>query len=432
MSSEADHGWHLEIIHRFVKTIHYTVQDPINYYYVIIFICSLVVISFVFNYLSAKANIPSVILLIAAGFGVRLSPYFADVTQIMDLRTTLNILGVIGLIMIVLEASIDLHLSRDKLTVILRSFAISLILLVVTSGAIAYIINWTTDIDFNHGLLYGIPLSVMSSAIIIPSVANLDEKKKEFMIYESTFSDILGIIMFYMLLDAFRLGDVAKSITHNSFNLLFTAVISIVVTFALAFLFQRLFKQINYFLIFAMLMLIYAVGKIFHLSALILILVFGIIVNNKNIFFRGFLRKAIDDSTYDDLLSNIKLFTGQTAFLVRTFFFFIFGMSISPDAFFNMEVYAITFLILVALYAIRFVSLSLFFRESIIQKLFIAPRGLITILLLFSIPQHLASEQFQEDTAFMVIIFTNLIMMLAFGVKGEKMEESPNLTERAP
>ena len=36
-------------------------------------------------------------------------------------------------------------------------------------------------------LLYATPLSILSSAIIIPSVSGLSEAKKEFHVYESTF-----------------------------------------------------------------------------------------------------------------------------------------------------------------------------------------------------------------------------------------------------
>ena len=52
------------------------------------------------------------------------------------------------------------------------------------------------NLDFETSLLFTIPLSVLSSAIIIPSLEGLSEYKKEFMIYESTFSDILGIVAF--------------------------------------------------------------------------------------------------------------------------------------------------------------------------------------------------------------------------------------------
>ena len=145
---------------------------------VIIFISALIIISFFFNVLSRKTQIPSVILLIMAGFGVRVSPWFKQVEGMIDIFFTLNILGVIGLIMIVLEAAVDLKLSKEKLPIILRALGISLLLLIVTSGVIGFIIHKSANIQFKNALLYALPLSVMSSAIIIPSVEKLSPDKK--------------------------------------------------------------------------------------------------------------------------------------------------------------------------------------------------------------------------------------------------------------
>ena len=355
---------------------------------VIIFISALIIVSFIFNIISKKTQIPSVILLIGLGFSIRVSPWFEHVGESVNIFQTLSILGVIGLIMIVLEAAVDLKLSRDKLPLILRAFVISLLLLFITSGVIGYIIHRSAGIDFKQALLFALPLSVMSSAIIIPSVEKLSRNTREFMIYESTFSDILGIIFFYMLLDWFRLPDIGQVITETSVKFGLTLLASVVLTLGLAFVFQKLLREINYFLIFAILLLVYAVGKEFHLSALILILVFGVMINNKAIFFRGFFNRFINDDTYDGILSNMKLFIKDTAFLIRTFFFFFFGLMISPEAFLDLSTYYVVFIILAALYAIRYFSLKVFFHTQIIPELFIAPRGLITILLLFSIPEE--------------------------------------------
>ena len=49
-------------------------------------------------------------------------------------------------------------------------------------------------------LLITIPLSILSSAILLPSIDSIEENKREFLIYESTFSDIVGIIVFYTVL----------------------------------------------------------------------------------------------------------------------------------------------------------------------------------------------------------------------------------------
>ncbi|UWX55485.1 cation:proton antiporter [Maribacter litopenaei] len=103
--------------------------------------------------------------------------------------------------MIVLEASLELELKREKLVPILKSMAIALIGLVGSAYAAALILHqFIPGMDMQKALIYATPLSILSSAIIIPSVGGLSEEKKEFHVYESTFSDIMGIMMFYFLI----------------------------------------------------------------------------------------------------------------------------------------------------------------------------------------------------------------------------------------
>ena len=63
----------------------------------------------------------------------------------------------------------------------------ALIGLGATSYLAALAINFLMEVDVLNALLYTIPLSILSSAIILPSIYDLDKEKREFMIYESTF-----------------------------------------------------------------------------------------------------------------------------------------------------------------------------------------------------------------------------------------------------
>ena len=78
--------------------------------------------------------------------------------------------------------------------------AVALIGLVASAWVAALILyQFIPTMTMQSAWLYATPLSILSSAIIIPSVTGLKENKKEFHIYESTFSDIIGIMMFYFL-----------------------------------------------------------------------------------------------------------------------------------------------------------------------------------------------------------------------------------------
>lgn len=76
--------------------------------------------------------------------------------------------------------------------------AVALLGLLGSAYAAALILyQFIPDMTMQSAWLYAAPLSFLSSAIIIPSVSGLSNNKKDFHIYESTFSDILGIMMFY-------------------------------------------------------------------------------------------------------------------------------------------------------------------------------------------------------------------------------------------
>jgi hypothetical protein len=63
---------------------------------------------------------------------------------------------------------------------------------------------------------------------------------------------------------------------------------------------------------------------------------------------------------------------------------------------------------------IRYVFLRYISQTNIFPELFIAPRGLITIILFYSIPPHLVSNKFNEGVLSFVILASGIIMM--FGI----------------
>lgn len=390
----------------------------IDTYTLIIAISLIIVASFFFNILSKKTNIPSVLMLIALGVGIKYMNGAGFDPEAYAKLSVLEVIGNVGLIMIVLEAALDLDLKKEKLPLIIRSFFVALIALVLSSFSIAYIIISFIPGNFGwyEALVYAVPLSIMSSAIIIPSVGGLKGAKKEFMVYESTFSDILGIMFFYFLVGV-DAGSSAKEITFEILLSIGTTVaISFILSYLLVYVFQSLTSQVKLFLIIAILMLVYAVGKSFHLSSLLIILVFGLILNNTPVFFRGKLSKHVNEETVKPILHDFHILTLESAFVVRTFFFVLFGMFISLSSLIDWKVAVISVVMSLSLYVIRFLVLKIFINKDIVPQLFIAPRGLITILLFFTIKsshENLVIEGFDEGILLFVILITSIIMTIA-------------------
>ena len=380
--------------------------DPIV---LIIIFSSTIILSYVFNLYSKKSGIPSVLLLIFTGMLINFGFFISEMGS-PNLFSVLKILGVVGLALIVLEAALDLKLVKEKMGLIFKSLSTAIIGLFATAYAGSLVLNYTLEMPMIEALLFTVPPSILSSAIILPSLGSLDEYKKEFMIYESTFSDILGIVLFYSLLSF--LGPDSKSEIYGEVfgNLVFTILFSIIISYILVYLFQNIKGHDKLFLLISILLLLYAVGKLFHLSSLIIILIFGMILNNYKVFFAGGLSRLINDEKVEHILADFKVVTGESAFVVRTFFFIIFGWSVSVGSMFNLKSIAIGIALLIIIYVVRAICLFIFSGKNIFPQIFLAPRGLITILLFFAIPKELTDKYDFNGVLLFIILASCLIM----------------------
>ncbi|MEZ4945924.1 MAG: cation:proton antiporter [Cyclobacteriaceae bacterium] len=395
-------------------------------YYDIIAICSIVIISYSFSMIAKYTKIPSVLLLIVLGVGIQFLLKELNISLGDNVFSLLQLLGIVGLIMIVLEAALDLRLTKDKSALILKAFFIALFALLGSSIAIAWLLHYFLSLSYYTAFIYAIPLSIMSSAIIIPSVNQLSGKKKEFMIYESTFSDILGIMVFY-----FAIGNSASTapidlVKEVAINVGLTIGLSIIASYLLVLLFQRITENARLFLLISALILLYSIGKVFHLSSLIVILVFGLTLSNYKIFFSGKLKRFIDEGILIRINKEFHLVTLESAFVVRTFFFVVFGLTLDLQSLPDINTAIISLSITAALYAIRFICLKPFFK-SILPELFIAPRGLITVLLFFGIPPIFIQDSFSSGILLYTILITGVIMTVGMIWKGSEPEDVDRL-----
>ncbi|MGK0495262.1 MAG: NhaP-type Na+/H+ or K+/H+ antiporter [Maribacter sp.] len=395
-------------------------MDILSSYNLIIEASVIIILSFWFNGISKKTNIPSVLMLIVLGIILQYAlKYF--VPEALDFSGGLELLGIIGLIMIVLEAALELELKREKLVPILKSMAVALLGLLGSAYAAALILNhFIPDMSMQSAWLYATPLSILSSAIIIPSVSGLSERKKEFHIYESTFSDIMGIMMFYYLIGGLNPTE-DGGIAGFAANLVLTIVIGLIASYAIILIFQQIKSQAKLFLLIAVLLLLYAIGKKLHLSSLIIILIFGLVIANVKLFFPGKMAVFLAHEKINQIYHELHIITLETAFVVRTFFFVVFGLSIVITSLFNFNVALISLLIIASIYAIRFVILKVFIGADILPQLFVAPRGLITVLLFYAIPEEAQVANFESGILLFVIISTSLIMTWAMIKDKKKM-----------
>lgn len=378
-------------------------------YIFILGICVLVIISYLFNLLSDKTGIPSVLLLLLSGILVREILIYNQVLVNIPARAV-EMCGIVGLIMIILEAGLDLQISRNKIKLIRNAFLSALIILVLSTVACSAFLYVYLKEDYLNCLIYALPLSVVSSAIVIPSISHLDTHKKEFLVYETSFSDIIGILFFNYLIA----GNVLKiwNITWFFGSILLALVLCVVLSILILLMLTRIKTKVRFFLVFAVLIFLYIGGKMLNLPALFIILLFGLVVSNWHLPVFERFYKSISYKKVDDISHLLHSLTAESSFLIRTFFFFIFGLTIDIRLLLDMEVVLAGSTIVILLLGIRFIYLKFFLHAHIFPELFFMPRGLITILLFYSIPQFYKLSKFNEGILFFVILITSTIMMI--------------------
>ena len=380
-----------------------------DYNIIIVSLSICIVLSYFFNEIAKRTNVPSVLMLIVAG--IILGQVLKFLPQYnVDFFPSLKVLGTIGLIMIVLEGALDLELTKEKSSLIWKATLLAVLGILGSILFIAPIFHFLLNMDIGLSLLYATPLAVISSAIVLPSVVGLNEYDKELLIYESCISDIIGIMVFNLILSIMQTQEVRGSITDFSLEFLVTIVISFIIGIGLVLLFKFLNAKVKLFFFISILILIYALGKMIHLSPLVMILMFGLILKNHSLFFIGPLKNLMTRMEFKKMEIDFHIISRETAFVLRTFFFIVFGLTIDLLSLINFQVLVISLMVFIGIYLVRILLLKVFAKQGTQVLEYVAPRGLITILLFYSIPKDLLSNSFQPGVILWVIILTSIYM----------------------
>jgi len=391
---------------------------------IIITVCSLLLLAYIFDISSALTKIPSVILLLLTGWLVRQLTFLVAI-EVPDLNPLLPIFGTIGLILIVLEGSLELQLNKSKVSVINKSFLIALLSMVVLAFILAATFQYYEYISFKDALLNAIPFCVISSAIAIPSVRNLTRSNKEFVIYESSLSDILGVLFFNFI--AVNTIINLESFLHFGLSIFIVVLGSFVSVIGLSFLLSRIKHHVTFSPIILLVILIYGIAKHFHLPALIFIFVFGLFLGNLDELKRFKWIERLRPVKLDKEVAKFKEITIEATFLIRALFFLLFGFLMSAHEILNTVTLPWAVGTVIAIITIRWIALKVAGFPAL-PLLFIAPRGLITILLFIAIIPEQASTLVNPSYIIQTIILSVFVMMIGIMMgkkdRSERVEES--------
>lgn len=375
-------------------------------YWDIAAVCAIVIVSYAFSILSAKTRIPSVLMLLVLGILLRQGSVAAGLHAVVGLQT-LQFLGVLGLIVILLDAGLDLSLSRQKAPLIRRAVLSSLVLLLATAAGSAAILHFAFGQSLLRSIITAVPLAVISSTIVASSIDYLAKDTREFLTYESALSDIFGILLFNFLVGSgFGVGLIA----FDAASLVIAVVASVAVSIVLVFLLAKVRINVKAFLIFAVLVLIYAVGYTWRLPTLLTVLIFGLIINNWRVSsFRPF-HRYLRPGDVEAAAETVKSVTAEAAFLVRTMFFVLFGYTIDIRELWDARVIGVGTAIVACTLALRYLYLRFLGRGPLLPEVFYSPRGLTTVVLMLSIPASLSLPGFGNGVVFFVVMLSTIVM----------------------
>ena len=180
--------------------------------------------------------------------------------------------------------------------------------------------------------------------------------------------------------------------------------------------------NIKFVPIILLVILIYAFSHIYDLPALLFILLFGLFLANlDDLKYIRWLNK-LKANRIDKEVQKFKELTTEAAFLLRSLFFLLFGYLIETPEIINPHTLVWSLGITALIFILRAVQLSIS-KLPMVPLLFIAPRGLVTILLFLSIPAAQKIELVNKSLLIQVILFTALVLMI--GLLMNKKDPAP-------
>ncbi|HEY0110378.1 MAG TPA: cation:proton antiporter [Fibrella sp.] len=378
-----------------------------NTSYLIIALSTAVLVSYGFDLLSSRFRTPPILLLLLMGALLRLLTNSLNI-QVPYVFPTLSTLGTLALILVVLEGGLDLDIQPDRLGLVSRTGLMALASVLLTTLVLATMLFLLLDESYYKCLINALPFSIVSSSIAGQAVRPLSAEKREFITYETSFAAIISIMLYNFLIES----DISVLGATFGFvrDTLTMGVVSLICCFALLYLIGRINHPVKFLPIISVLLLVYAIANIYELSSLLLVLIFGLFLNNTELFIRGRLARTFKSDLFEQELDQFKNLTAEGAFIVRTFFFLLFGYATDLTSLIDVDALIVSTLFVIVIFAVRWPLLRLIYPGDWRPLHWIAPRGLITILLYTTIPQSLKLTGFREGILTLVVILTAIFM----------------------
>jgi potassium/hydrogen antiporter len=370
----------------------------------------LLIFSYLLDVVGRRFRLPSVILLIVTGMVARQLLDGLD-ARLAWVDPLVPVIGTIGLILIVLEGSLDLELRREQAALIARAATAAVLGFAACVVAFAAAFHFWIGLPASAAALAAIPFAVISSAVAIPSAAGLGHQPREFVTYESSISDIVGVLVFYAWLGSG--GETSGFLADLFGGGAISLVASVAAALGLLYLINRIEGHVRFLPLLAGMIFIYAIGKLLHLSPLLLVFVCGLLLNNPRLLDRAPRLGRLLRDGYADTLAEFKGLVRELTFAVRSLFFLLLGYWTETRHMVSLQAWATAAIIVGVVYASRFGILRALGQTESNRLLWLAPRGLITVLLFLAAMETGTLAPFPFGAVMLVVLATAALTSLA-------------------
>jgi cell volume regulation protein A len=368
-------------------------------------------IVFAVERLCRRSGVPSVIVLVASGLLAR--PMLDSVGVTLGWAGTLvPIIGTIGLVLIVLEGALDIELRRERLRLIGATFLLATAGFVIATVSFALAGRWVLGLGAVQAVLLATSVAVISSAVAIPSSTFLPPKAREFITYESSMSDIIGVLVFFSLLGSD--GTVSGALLALLGGGILSLLLSMLCAVVLLLLLLRVSGPIRFVPLLAGLFALYATGELLHLSPLIMVLFLGLLLNKPSLVTRFRPVRLWVSREYESTISEFRTLVVELTFVVRGFFFVLLGYWTDLSDLASSSAWLGAGLVLAVVYGSRFLMLRLMLGPAAAGPLmWIAPRGLITVLLFLHVREAFSLPSYLNGSIMLVVLASSAFILIA-------------------
>ncbi len=296
------------------------------------------------EFIFRRFNVPDVLFLIGLGFVI--GPHALNYLTPADLATVAPVFTTFTLVFLLFDGAFNINLST-LIKEFSESFILTIFNFIISSLIIALIVwifgFWIGGMSFLLSLFVGFALGGVSSSFVIPILkqVKVGEKLYSLLTLESALTDVFCIVFSLTAIKIMELGGFGLRETLTQIASLFAVagLIGLLGGVIWIVLIIKFFKEHNYMMVIAVLLLIYVATQFLNGNGAIAALFFGLILNNSKqltSIIKGILskgpkerKKAIKGKLGVSVTTpSEKYFYHQVSFILKTFFFVYIGVLI--------------------------------------------------------------------------------------------------------